>query len=391
MSHIKISSKPSATMRYCLGLLIFFLLNFTVILSQLDWPQGADKISLVLSAFDLFFLELLLVSLLGYFLIQRSLFFRVIAYLFAAVFCLVNLIQTAAFYQTGKFVTKLAVENINHVAIIFNTQNILLLLILLSLFILFVWFVEKAKHQSINTAHTHQKSFILILGISLLIVLSNALSWWSESQLVLRNQFLVKNQLQHIPPVLSFYKLFFSKTEQSAERLTESTLATARNYGFQYKENVQYPLIKDSIYHGETPFLKHDTSSNTQLPNIIIFFVEGFSARTSDVYSTVYKDITPNLVDFAKHSLVIDNYYNHTAATYRGLHGQLCSIYPKFGGHGGGWEDNYADLPHINYFCLTDELKNYSYRSIFLHSQLAEKTYLNEMMSTLLTRQYNIV
>jgi hypothetical protein len=62
-------------------------------------------------------------------------------------------------------------------------------------------------------------------------------------------------------------------------------------------------------------------------PNIIIIFTEGFSAEVLDVYNNLDLNLTPNLNKLYERSLVFNNYYNHTAATYRGLRGQMISGY----------------------------------------------------------------
>lgn len=58
-------------------------------------------------------------------------------------------------------------------------------------------------------------------------------------------------------------------------------------------------------------------------PNIVVIFTEGFSQRIIDDE----RDITPNVRALQEKSLTFTNYYNHTAATYRGLSGQLYSGY----------------------------------------------------------------
>ncbi len=67
-------------------------------------------------------------------------------------------------------------------------------------------------------------------------------------------------------------------------------------------------------------------------PNVVVFFVEGMSANIIDYYGGKYKDLTPNIDQLANSSLVFKNYYNHTAATFRGLRGQLTSTYQYIGG-----------------------------------------------------------
>jgi len=64
--------------------------------------------------------------------------------------------------------------------------------------------------------------------------------------------------------------------------------------------------------------------------------------------------------------MVVQNYYNHTAATYRGLLGQLSSLFPVNGGI--GWESSYEDLDKTEYFSLGDIFNNRNYETIFLDS-----------------------
>lgn len=74
------------------------------------------------------------------------------------------------------------------------------------------------------------------------------------------------------------------------------------------------------------------TKSIPVKPNVVVFFVEGMSANIIDYYGGKYKDLTPNINELANSSLVFKNYYNHTAATFRGLRGQLTSTYQYIGG-----------------------------------------------------------
>ena len=119
-------------------------------------------------------------------------------------------------------------------------------------------------------------------------------------------------------------------------------------------------------------------------PNIIVFFSEGFSARAIGSYNETerFPDLTPNIDDFAQHSMVIKNYYNHTYATYRGLLGQLCSIYPIHGGHG-GWDTHVERVKRVNYLCLSDLLNQADYETIFLDTHRKDAAFIDEMMHQL--------
>lgn len=78
---------------------------------------------------------------------------------------------------------------------------------------------------------------------------------------------------------------------------------------------------------------------NKNHPNVIVFFTEGMSARFIGKYGSKYSDLTPFIDKLYSESLVFNNYYNHTAATFRGLRGQMVSGYQYNGGYhanGGG-------------------------------------------------------
>ena len=62
-------------------------------------------------------------------------------------------------------------------------------------------------------------------------------------------------------------------------------------------------------------------------PNIVVLFIEGGSARFMSAYGGNRPTLMPNLDSFYRKSLVVDNYFNHTAATLRGLRGQLTSSF----------------------------------------------------------------
>ncbi len=60
---------------------------------------------------------------------------------------------------------------------------------------------------------------------------------------------------------------------------------------------------------------------NFNKDNLILIFLEGFSSEVID------KKLTPNLINLEGKGLDIKNYFSHTAATFRGIRGQLISGY----------------------------------------------------------------
>ena len=119
--------------------------------------------------------------------------------------------------------------------------------------------------------------------------------------------------------------------------------------------------------------------------NIIVLFAEGFSARWSSFYGGVNDNLMPNFDGLAARSIAVDNYYNHTAATFRGLRGQLLSGYQQLGGFTGKsdglgqsgvssykWSQDLTSLPRL--------LSKHGYESYFF---LSQQNKLNDMLETL--------
>ena len=95
------------------------------------------------------------------------------------------------------------------------------------------------------------------------------------------------------------------------------------------------PFQRVSSFISPLPF--EGTVPREVKPNIIVFYTEGFSARLMESYGGRINDLTPNLDAYSNRFMLVDDYYNHTAASYRGIIGQLSSGFIIYGGT--GWQD----------------------------------------------------
>ena len=115
-------------------------------------------------------------------------------------------------------------------------------------------------------------------------------------------------------------------------------------YEKQYK-NASTAKIFEQFYKKEIEASNIDLCKSLgEKPNVIVIFTEGMSAEVIDKFNNLNLNLTPNLDLFYENSLVFDNYYNHTAATYRGLRGQLFSSHQYLG----GYHDNNAGFAQIS-------------------------------------------
>jgi len=174
---------------------------------------------------------------------------------------------------------------------------------------------------------------------------------------------------RQVSPVISLAHTLVSRQRsiQTDEALYQQFREGKLDDYFTYDVNNEYPLQKSTLTSSRLIFADRGLVSK---PNVIVIFTEGFSARLMKNYGSIYQDLTPNLSRWSDRMLQVDNYFNHTAATYRGLKGQLTSSYPFYGGHmDGGWEedgeDNTSALGRIGYQTVANILNQEGYESVF--------------------------
>jgi len=312
---------------------------------------------------------------------------RFVAYFVVLLYVGINLLQVISFGISSDFVTKLAMGNVEFVGLLVTFENVLIVgLAMLGLLLVPVLIIrhlpgnQRQKSEQGVTTYPLGNAMVFALSTILLgVLLNNARYWMPEAVVDMRSTLLRANFLQRLKPVDQFFRLFKNKpVSELFPELSAQDVVELGKYGFVLNQDKRFPLLKEKIYQSPLPFVREQM----QKPNVIVIFTEGFSARTSSVYSGENVGITPNLEDFSRRSMVVDNYYNHTAATYRGLHGGLCSLFPKYGALG-GWLDSFEDIPKTNYKCLSDIFRNNGYRSYYFDPHFEDTSGLDEMMKQL--------
>ncbi|NTX81867.1 LTA synthase family protein [Serratia proteamaculans] len=124
-------------------------------------------------------------------------------------------------------------------------------------------------------------------------------------------------------------------------------------------------------------------SLHSKNQNIVVIFTEGLS-------SVVMSDnMTPNLIKLSRQSFNFLNYYNHTAATFRGIRGQLTSGYQFLGGfnpeHVGVGEVSATTVKRRfngKLISIPNILATHNYTSYFIAPNSRQEN-LSQMISTL--------
>ncbi len=315
--------------------------------------------------------------MLGFWMLRFNKWWRFCFYgLFFLYYC-ITVLQVYTFYLGGEYLTRLAVENINHISLLINTQTIVSIAFGLSIFLLFVFITEYYTKTYIN------KHALLLISTVVLVSCTafNVSSKWLPINTHKAREIVAKeNFIEYDSPLNNFYQTFLGTGRSNLQKEFRGLLPSEKFYlakqGYTFDQNEQYPLLKDSIYSG--PLAIGDVQRTSQ-PNVIVFFTEGMSTNLTNVYEPELVALTPNLLDFSRSSMRVDNYYGHTWATYRGLLGQLCSIYPYYGGYG-GWHSYYDTIVKPPYNSLNGVLESEGYHTIFLDTHIHDKAYIDEMM-----------
>ena len=329
--------------------------------------------------FDRFYLDCLIGILIGSLLINANIIGRILAYLWSGLFFLVYLLQFLSVYISGEFVTFLAVDNTNHISLLINPQSSVFILVSAVLFLAFIFVLEVKFNRRIQW-----KSLCLVITGILFVSVGVHFheSWVSEKVISVRDGFYShrSNRIAHKSPMESLYKVLFRASRTDLPPFTDEDVNRALSYGITMNPTDRYPLVKDVDFQTSLPF--KPIARELEKPNVIVIFAEGMSARTLGMYDDFRPGLTPNLEVFSESTLIVDNYYNHTHATYRGLLGQLCSFYPTQGGHG-GWDTHYERVKEINYLCLNHLFSEQDYQTVFFDTHRRDHGYIDEMMAQL--------
>lgn len=147
---------------------------------------------------------------------------------------------------------------------------------------------------------------------------------------------------------------------------------------------------RTEVYHTATV---PDEIHNAEGKNIVVIFTEGLSSQVVDSVNQKGLSVTPTIDRLFATGFVVDNYFNHTAATFRGLRGQLISGYQYKGGYytegsekGSGVgqmsEEELKSQYAKKLISLPQILNNHGYTTSFIASTQGQSN-LNNLLRTL--------
>jgi len=279
------------------------------------------------------------------------------------IFLIIYISQAIMFYKTGTLINSLALENLDTLPTLILHYKYYAIIGVAIITIVFLSYYHVLSHSHISTKKSSKSSrkiqFIYITFALILLITFNT------------NNAINHTFFKSFPnsPIYSLLKN--SLTIFHSHLSIESTL---------HNSNDKYPFFKNNVYISSLPF-RLTKETHPKNPNVIVFFIEGLSARTFTDFPVLFPDLTPNLDSFRNNSrtMIVNDYYNHTAATYRGIQGTLGGVYPLKGGrmhNGQGWEEKKGEqtvqksLPN-----LISILNTKNYRTIFFSPHLRHRPF----------------
>lgn len=364
------------------GLVLFW--NAVVLagfVAQLSLSPGSSSFPALLAVATFFssaVVDVLLVAAVGALLGNGALPMRLVAYGVFLVHFLANVLQLGAHFIGGQYLSRLAVANANHVSLVLSPARIAASAAAVAVALLVPLLSEIAGKR----VPWRESARLALVPLALSGAVALVPLLLPRDARRIRDEMYDGNNITDRSPLLSLIDVVTGTPKLDRSAFTPADALAARRYGFQISFSNDYPLRKEWIYEGDPPFPGEPGAP--RLPNVIVFFTEGMSARLTGPYGSPFPGITPNLDRFAADpkTMLVTNYYNHTAATYRGLHGQLCSLYPKDEGSD-TWLGGPENGSVRSYFSLANYLGELGYETDFLDTHRREAARVDDMVKRL--------
>lgn len=219
---------------------------------------------------------------------------------------------------------------------------LLVYFLLLALSFLVFKSVLKA-HQETTKRHWLFYNFAL-LSLSIAAIFSIS-SFWNTPQIITLRNFSVNN-----------YK---------AINISPTIWQKLKKFGLSY--NLDDFLVMHKIQPIEKPL-----PLVVKRPNIILVYLESFSARLTGIYNEKYREVTPYLNDFAanKNTTVFYKVFNASTPTITSLLSSLCSFLPPTG-HEEIEQEKMLKRQYLT--CLPQILKNDGYKETSFVTAVAKE------------------
>ena len=281
-------------------------------------------------------------------------------------FIVIYIFQTYIYYYTGSLITAIMWDNIDlffdaWTLYSIDSQSMGVLISGLGLGVILTFYSTYYKIKNINNNFCYK---ILLLIIPIYI--------FANYQSAKFQKDYIKHSSLFMSPIAGIVNFWFSHLTYDLHNFVLLTETST-----EYNLNQKYPLHKNILLSADIDKIVKNRLSN---PDVFLVFMEGTSS-----YLLQDKIYSKNIHDFFRDGLVVRNYFNHTASTIRGLHGQLTSTYTRMRPTttpvtNSGWlfsnfEDGNWLIPRLSssnttrYDSLATVLKKEGFYTVFIHPE----------------------
>lgn len=327
-------------------------------------------VRLLVAAVELSFFWSVCTLLLRRWLSSRRLGWIALYLLFATIICLVYVVQAYSIYVSNNFITVLGMQNAGYASFTESSTEWMLLAcggIWVLLLGINAGLLTRAANRRLQqyAVELSEKSTVMVFVVLALLTL--AVFTQQRKRIVLEPDY---RQSPFASMAVNAWLTVYGGGGVVAS--VKSVFSYKSCFDSPMDGKIRdYPFEKKLVYNDPLPFAS--TGARLDHPNVIVFFTEGTSVRLIDSYGGRYPGLTPNIDRLARRSMKVVDYYNHTAATYRGIIGQTSSGFSFAGGGGeSGWVvsgKNESKQAEISRKTLASILSGDGYASYFFEPE----------------------
>lgn len=291
--------------------------------------------------------------------------FLIIWILAFGVYLVFWVINVGMLYYSGLYLNPTVLEHINGAgSVAKNNLTVFLVTMATIIFVLFVLVVKKFIKAHVPSNIKYWRYYNAVIAVAAVLFMVGFTSFKNTPEAVV---------------ITSFYNYF--KGDVKEVKLSQIVQKKLEMFGLFYKPSEFYVAQRPNVFSTSTTALPYIAKTQTNIqklkPNVVIIFLESFSARLTDVYNSHFTDLTPGLDNFAAdpNTTIFYKYFNASTPTITGTLSQLCSFLPPTGHNE---IENEKKLQNHHLLCLPEALKKYAGFKYANYITAVEKEYANK-------------
>lgn len=308
--------------------------------------------------FRYIFVEFMACSALVLILWRPSFMSRALAGIMVVLFMTIQFIQYRSRISSDGFITAQILQMAHIYQYSVTWQVVLTAFVTLLVFCLTFYGLLRSFRVSEMTLPSRLAGLLLV---SLFMAVGLVIPHGFREQFVARRHGLLAQS-----PTIALARACFAYSKSGTlepVHLSNKDLDLARSYGIDIDPDRLTPVFRPAFFSNPLPFPRNKIE-DADPPNIIVLFIESLSAVLLEPYDGPVSGLTPHILEMSRRSMRVDEYFNHTTPTIKGIRGQLCSMFPVYTHK--EWKASSSKLRTSRVLCLPHILADDGYQTIHL-------------------------